>query len=176
MGAINKKCQVPTPHEIVIHMLDRVGYTENLFEKRILENSCGTGGFLSEIVRRYIQDCINHKYSKEQIIVGLQRDIHGFEKDRKLHKLCIQSLSKIAEEYGITDVHWNIKRKNALHATKTGKYQFVVGNPPYLAYPELDSKTRASLRSRFLAAKKESLTIILHLLRHHLMHWQVTGK
>ena len=154
MGEINKKCQVPTPYEIVVHMLDKVGYTENLFGKRILENSCGAGGFLSEIVHRYIQDCVNHKYSKEQITLGLQRDIHGFEKDRKLHKLCIQNLSRIAEEYGITGVHWNIKRKNALHATPKAKYQFVVGNPPYLAYPELDSKTRTYLRSLFFSCKR----------------------
>lgn len=154
MGMINKKCQVPTPHEIVLQMLDKIGYTKDLFGKRILENSCGSGGFLSEIVHRYIQDCINHQYTRNQIITGLQRDIHGFEKDRKLHKLCIQNLSKIAEEYGITDVHWNIKRKNALHATKRGKYQFVVGNPPYLAYPELDTKTRDYLRSHFLSCQK----------------------
>lgn len=154
MGAINKKCQIPTPHEIVVQMLDRIGYTENLFGKRVLENSCGTGGFLAEIVKRYIKDCINHQYSKDQIITGLQRDIHGFEKDRKLHKLCIQNLSEIAEEYGLTNVNWNIKRRNALHATKKGKYQFVVGNPPYLAYPELDHETREYLRSHFVSCQK----------------------
>lgn len=154
MGEVNKKCQVPTPHEIVVKMLDRVGYSENLFGKRILENSCGAGGFLCEIVHRYIKDCLKHAYSKEQIAMGLQCDIHGFEKDRRLHKLCIHNLSQIAEEYGITGVHWNIKRKNALHAVKNAKYQFVVGNPPYLAYPELDERTRDYLRLHFLSCKK----------------------
>lgn len=156
MGAINKKCQVPTPNEVIVQMLDRIGYkyTEDIIGKRILENSCGSGGFLCEIVRRYIKACIEHEYSKEYIKNGLQRDIHGFEKDRRLHKVCIQNLNHIAGEYGIVGVHWNIKRKNALQRLSKGKYQFVVGNPPYLAYPDLDKSTRKFLKSHFLSCKK----------------------
>jgi len=154
MGKINKKCQIPTPHEIVVQMLDRIGYIDDVIGKRVLENSCGSGNFLCEIVRRYINDCINHQCTKEQIIKGLQRDIHGFEKDRRLHKLCVQNLAEIAKEYDIIGVHWNIKRRNALQTTKKSKYQFVVGNPPYLAYPDLDQKTRNYLKSHFVSCKK----------------------
>lgn len=154
MGEINHKCQVPTPHEIVVQMLNQVGYSKNVYGKRLLENSCGTGGFLSEIVERYIQDCNDQNLSADQIRCGLQRDIHGFEKDRKLHKQCIANLEQIAHRHGIYGVHWNIKRKNALHATKSKKYQYVVGNPPYLAYPELDSNTRNFMRKTFVSCKK----------------------
>ena len=86
MGEINQKCQVPTPPEIVVQMLDHIGYTQNLYGKRVLENSCGTGNFLIEIVNRYIQDCIAHNYTFDQIKFGLSRDIHAFEKDRRVHK------------------------------------------------------------------------------------------
>lgn len=154
MGEINQKCQVPTPHEIVVQMLNQVGYTQNIYGKRLLENSCGTGGFLSEVVERYIKDCIDQHLTVDQIRQGLQRDIHGFEKDRKLHKQCVRNLEQIAQRYGIDGVHWNIKRKNALHATKSGRYQYVVGNPPYLAYPELDSDTRQYMREKFQSCKK----------------------
>ena len=154
MGEVKQKCQVPTPHEIVIQMLDHIGYTKNLYGKRVLENSCGTGNFLIEIVKRYIQDCIAHNYSLEEIKFGLSRDIHAFEKDRRIHKQCIDNLSKTAAIYGIAEVHWNVKRKNALHAAKTGRYQFVVGNPPYLAYPELDDSTRKYLRKHFASCSK----------------------
>lgn len=154
MGDINHKCQVPTPHEIVVQMLDQVGYTQNLYGRRILENSCGAGGFLSEIVERYIRDCKAQHLTIDQIRQGLQRDVHGIEKDRKLHKQCVNNLELIAQKYGINRVHWNIKRRNALHATKSGKYQFVVGNPPYLAYPELDSDTREFMRKNFVSCQK----------------------
>lgn len=154
MGVINHKCQVPTPHEIVVQMLNQVGYTHNIYGKRLLENSCGTGGFLSEVVERYIQDCKMQNLTATQIRDGLQRDIHGFEKDRRLHKQCISNLNQIAHRHEIPEVHWNIKRKNALHATKSGKYQFVVGNPPYLAYPELDRDTRNYIRKNFVSCEK----------------------
>ena len=154
MGEINQKCQVPTPPEIVVQMLDHIGYTQNLYGKRVLENSCGTGNFLIEIVNRYIQDCIAHNYTFDQIKFGLSRDIHAFEKDRRVHKQCINNLVETAANYGITGVHWNIKRKNALHAAKAGRYQFVVGNPPYLAYPELDDSTRKYIRKHFSSCSK----------------------
>lgn len=154
MGEINQKCQVPTPPEIVTQMLDHIGYTQNLYGKRVLENSCGTGNFLVEIVNRYIQDCFNANYSAEQIKFGLSRDVHAFEKDRQVHKQCIRNLENVAAKYGITGVHWNIKRKNALHAAKVGRYQFVIGNPPYLAYPELDDSTRKYIRKHFVSCSK----------------------
>lgn len=154
MGEINQKCQVPTPPEIVVQMLDHIGYTQDLFGKRVLENSCGTGNFLIEVVNRYIQDCLTHNYSLDQIRLGLSRDIHAFEKDRRIHKKCIKTLTETAANYGITAVHWNVKRKNALHAAKAGHYQFVVGNPPYLAYPELDENTRKYLRKHFSSCSK----------------------
>ena len=41
-------CQIPTPREYVKTMLDLAGYTEELYGKTILENSCGEGGILVE--------------------------------------------------------------------------------------------------------------------------------
>lgn len=154
MGTVNKKCQVSTPQEIVIQILDEVGYVTDLYGKRVLENSCGEGNFLAEIVERYIKDCIDRKFSTADIVFGLQRDIHGFEKDRQAHRKCIHKLNEITTKYGLNNIHWNIKRRNALMAAKSGKYQFVIGNPPYLAYPELDSSTRKYLRGHFVSCSK----------------------
>lgn len=60
-------CQVPTPHKYVQDMLSYVDYTENLYGKKILENSCGDGNILIEIVERYIKDSILRKYSVDEI-------------------------------------------------------------------------------------------------------------
>lgn len=38
-----KSSQVFTPQKYVISMLDEINYTNNLFNKKILENSCGNG-------------------------------------------------------------------------------------------------------------------------------------
>ena len=54
---MNKKCQVFTPENYVRELLDSVGYTHNLYGKKILENSCGDGNILVAVVQRYIDDC-----------------------------------------------------------------------------------------------------------------------
>lgn len=72
-------CQIPTPQEYVIHMLDYIGYSKKLYGKRVLENSCGEGNILLEIVTRYIEDAKKEKYSLDDIKVGLNRDIVAYE-------------------------------------------------------------------------------------------------
>ena len=50
-----KKWQVFTPNVIVKKILTTVHYNNyQILDRRILENSCGEGHFLEEIVKRYI--------------------------------------------------------------------------------------------------------------------------
>ena len=44
--------QVPTPDKYVQTLLDSAGYISNIAGKKVLENSCGEGNVLIEIVRR----------------------------------------------------------------------------------------------------------------------------
>ncbi|MFR0705431.1 hypothetical protein [Enterococcus sp.] len=81
-------CQIPTPREYVKTMLDLAGYTEELYGKTILENSCGEGGILVEIVRRYIIDSRKHGYSDEAIKIGISRDITAYEIDAQCVCIC----------------------------------------------------------------------------------------
>lgn len=39
MESINIECQVFTPHNIVVEILNQVGYIEKLYGKKVLENS-----------------------------------------------------------------------------------------------------------------------------------------
>lgn len=176
MGTINHKCQVPTPSEIAKQMLNVIGYTENLYGKRILENSCGEGSFLKEIVHRYIQDSLKHDRSIEEIKEGLQRDIHGFELDKELHSSCIQALTKIAHDYKIEGVHWDIKCKDALCKIKRSRYQFVIGNPPYLAYPELSLNCRQFIRNNFTSCKQGKPDYYFAFIEASLKSLAVDGK
>ena len=56
-----KKCQLFTPKKTVAYMLDQIGYTEQVFGKRIVDNSCGNGQILIEVVKRFIADGIKHR-------------------------------------------------------------------------------------------------------------------
>ena len=89
-------CQIPTPSKYVKQLLDLAGYKEDLYGKRILENSCGEGNILCDIVERYLKYCFSRGYDINKIKAGLQRDIIAYEVDegkisdceKKLNALC----------------------------------------------------------------------------------------
>ena len=132
--------QVFTPTFLVQNILDFAGYTGiNILRKHIIDNSCGAGAFLTEIVRRYCTISISHGSSKEQIKTELERYIHGIELEDVAFVNCITNLNAVVEEYGITDVKWDVIHEDALSVTKhNGKMDFVVGNPPYVRVHNLN--------------------------------------
>ena len=146
---MNKKCQVFTPEDIVNALLDYMGYSNNLFGKKILENSCGDGNILVEVVNRYIRDCLEHGMNLDLIKQGLENDIYGFEIDKIHQRKCIKNLHLIAKNHQIYKVKWNILNTDFLkHDLKIG-FDFVVGNPPYITYEELDVPTRSFIKENF---------------------------
>ena len=95
---MNKKCQVFTPENYVRELLDSVGYTEHLYGRKILENSCGDGNILVAVVQRYIDDCVANGLSRTRIKNGLARDIYGVEIDPEQFQKCIENLNKVLEK------------------------------------------------------------------------------
>ena len=144
-----RKCQIFTPKENVIQLLDWVGYKKNLYGKKIIENSCGDGQILIEIVHRYIKDCIKNNMSLNQIKNGLENDIYGAEIDSVHYEKCVDNLNDIARIYNITNVKWNVIQKDILQEKLNIKFDYVVGNPPYIKYKLLDEDTRKFVRENF---------------------------
>lgn len=144
-----RKCQIFTPKENVVQLLDWVGYKKNLYGKKIIENSCGDGQILIEIVHRYIKDCIKNNLNLNQIKIGLENDIYGAEIDFVHYQKCIDNLNDIAQIYNIMDVTWNIIQKDILQEKLNIKFDYVVGNPPYIKYKLLDEETRKFIRENF---------------------------
>lgn len=122
--------QVFTPQQIVCDMLDLVGYSTNsdLSSLKIIDNSCGNGAFLEEVVIRIIK-----KYSLEAKKI-IEQNVFGIELDEKAYNDCIYKLNEVCKSYNIIDVNWNIVNENTLHIFETYKNQFdiVIGNPPYV--------------------------------------------
>ena len=100
---MNKKCQVFTPENYVRELLDSVGYTEHLYGRKILENSCGDGNILVAVVQRYIDDCVANGLSRTRIKNGLARDIDGVEIDPEQCQKCIENLNKVLEKNNINN-------------------------------------------------------------------------
>lgn len=151
---IKAKCQIFTPNDIVEKMLDMAGYNIHLWGKKVLENSCGDGQVLAAVVKRYIEAAKKQRKSKKQIKEGLETDITAYDIDLELIDKCKKRLSDIATSYGIFDVCWNIKCQDFLQETINKNYDFVIGNPPYIAYHDLDEETRKYVRKNFKTCKK----------------------
>ena len=151
---MNKKCQVFTPKDKVIELLDAAGYKQDLYGRKVIENACGDGSILKEIVRRYIKDSILQKRDGVEIKFGLEQDIYGAEIDNKHYTNCIENLDEVANEFGIANVKWNILNVDFLKCYEEGKYDFVIGNPPYITYRELDEKTRAYLADKYESCER----------------------
>ena len=147
-------CKVFTPLEIVNHMLDKIGYTKHLYGKKVLENSCGTGRFLCEIVKRYVLDGRKAGLPDAVIKKGLENDIRGIEKEKDICEQCRKNLDQTALELGIWDVEWNIRSEDALKVKCEPVYHFVVGNPPYITYYNLSEEDREIIRQNYSVCKR----------------------
>ena len=148
-----ENCKVYTPDSCVSILLDEVGYISNLYGKKVLENSCGSGNILRHIVARYICDAKAQGYSDEQIKLGLENDITGIEIDPIAYQKCKRRLTYMARKYGITGVKWNLLSQDALDH-QVCKYHFVIGNPPYITYHDLSIEQREKLRNSYASCQQ----------------------
>ena len=131
---------VYTPERIVKNILDMVGYSgTTILKKHIIDNSCGDGAFLTEVVDRYCDIAIQQNLTNEKIKKDLELYIHGIELDQIETQKCKENLNNIAKKYNIHDVKWDVLCENTLLCTKYfDKMDFVVGNPPYVRVHNLN--------------------------------------
>lgn len=146
---IKGKCQIFTPEDYVKELLDTVGYNQDILKKTILENSCGDGNILKVIVERYIDSALFSKYSSEQIQKELSEYIYGFEIDKTQYEKCIANLNEVIASYGISDVQWKIFNEDYLKNENNIKFDFIVGNPPYVQYAELSIEEREYIKKNY---------------------------
>lgn len=129
-------------------MLDSIDYKNNLYGKKVLENSCGEGNILICIVERYILACKKEGYSKEEISKGLEEDITGYDTDSLMVMKTIDALDAIAKKNKLRDINWGICAKDYL-TEKNTKFDYIVGNPPYITYHDLSVEKREMCKKKF---------------------------
>jgi len=149
LGKQKKNCIVFTPNDIAVEMLDLLKYTGDLLGKKVLENSCGEGHILMEIVARYIKDCRRNGYKDNQICSGLEQDIYGFEINENTYETCLYNLNDLLKNYSLPNINWNIRKEDALKAKLPPIFSYVVGNPPYITYSALSIEDRNYIKKNF---------------------------
>ena len=136
--------QVFTPEHVVDTMFGELEYKgNNIRKKHIIDNSCGNGAILKKVVRTYINVCIMCGLPKEETIKELETYIHGIEIDGILVKETIDNLNKIAEEYSLDDVNWDITCADAMFVREyDNRMDYVIGNPPYCNIHDIPEEKR----------------------------------
>lgn len=150
---MTSKCQIFTPLDYVVKLLNTIDYSENLYGKKVLENSCGDGNILEEIVKRYIRNSLYQGFSKQKIKEGLANDIWAFEIDEKHISNCIERLNILAYSFGLTGIRWNIQNRDYLHFDMDNYFDYIIGNPPYVSYRDIQNDIREFVKEKFEVCK-----------------------
>lgn len=176
IGNNKAKCQKFTPDTLVKTMLDLANYRKDLMGKAVLENSFGAGNFLKEIVIRYIKSGISAGADGTAISLGLARDIYGIELDKDLYQKCLSDLNGILRQYGIPAVKWKLFNADALTLDLNVHFDYVIGNPPYISYKEMDKKRRKLLKEKFESCSVGKFDYCYAFIESGLKRLKETGK
>ena len=135
-----------TKPEVTSLILDLAGYIPSscrLAERRLLEPSCGDGAFLLEIIRRLIesekshQSCINwwdNALAQAITACDLNSGFVALARDQVMELLQKEGCPA-ARARGLVE-SW-IRHSDFLLTKWPEKFDFVVGNPPYVRIEEL---------------------------------------
>lgn len=173
---MNRKCQIFTPNDYVNRLLDIVNYTDCLYGKRVLENSCGVGNVLVVIVERYIDDCRKHGFTDSKIREGLEQDIFGVEIDSVTYNQCILNLDELIKRKGLSSVQWKVFNADYLKWDYPESFDYVIGNPPYITYNELTEVERDFVKKHFASCKKGKFDYCYAFIEKSLNCLAVDGK
>lgn len=132
--------QVFTPDYLVNLILDEAGYKGvNILQRHCIDNSCGDGAFLCEIVSRYIKAYKEVNTDIEKLPYEIYTYIHGIELDPVAYENCLANLKTTCDSLGVECNHFDVTNADTLSLCGfDGKMDFVIGNPPYVRVHNLE--------------------------------------
>lgn len=141
----NKKGDVFTSPKVACYILDLIGYTSNkdLSQYKILEPSCGEGVFILEIIQRIISSAKIYGFNANNIIA---KNIIAYDIDSQKIEECQRKIRNLFPSVALP----SFRIKDFLADNLSEKFDFIVGNPPYIRYERIPSKERALYKQKFL--------------------------
>lgn len=171
---------VYTPQWIVNLILDNIEYKDNIYDKKIIDPSCGEGSFLVVVVERFLKDCIDKNLRLNEIKKALYNNIFGFDIDKNAIIKCKTQLSDVAQKYGIDKVEWNVLQIDSLDKNNVKQYfnrfDYVVGNPPYIRIQHLGKERRERIQKDWFFCRNGSTDIYIAFFELGLNLLNETGK
>ncbi len=164
-----RKGIVFTPVEIIEYILNQMNYPnsdEFTSYGKMIDLACGSGLFLTTAVKRIIRQAKHLQLKPQEIISYIEKTIHGFDIDPIavfLTKVNIARtiISELQEKYPINHIlDLKIFQTNSLEKKsksdlqvvknlKSSKFDYVVGNPPYIESKRMDANTKFICRTNF---------------------------
>lgn len=153
--AEKKRGAVFTKHSVVDFMLDLIGYapSEPLHERTLLEPAFGGGRFLLSAVDRLVESW--RASSKQVRYSDLLGAIRAVELDKDSFDLFKRQLCGHLSQLGFSEFEsarladtWLIN-DNYLWARFDGKFDFVIGNPPYVRQELIEPTQLRAYRAAF---------------------------
>ena len=156
--------QIYTPQFIVCKILDDVGYNSpKILGKTIIDPACGDGRFLMEIVKRIID------FSPENDLQKNLECVYGWDIDEIAIMECRRNLNNLTKDKNI-DIQWNVNVINSIKKyekpdlfvfSAIQKFDFIVGNPPYIRVQHLDLVQRNYIQRNYEFCKNGSTDIYI---------------
>lgn len=160
--AVKQHGRVYTPDYLVKAILDFGGYNKTaILKKNVIDNSCGDGAFLTEIVQRYCTSFLAQKQDLSKLKHELETFIHGIELDAVECDKCFLNLNKVVEGFGISKVKWDIINADTLTVDRfNAKMDYVFGNPPYVRVHNLENSYETVKKFKFAEGGMTDLFIV----------------
>ena len=145
MNKIKTLGQTFTPQKIVEVILNEINYsTENILNKTILEPSFGKGVFLIEIYKRIIEYSLDIGLNDDEIQTQLL-NVYGIEIDTNLYEESLKNIYELFDQYNIKHIKLNLYNKDILDVNFSQKFDYIVGNPPYVRVHNMDKETKEKI-------------------------------
>ena len=153
-----KKSRIYTPKKYVEKLFDIIGFTEFSIESSVLECSCGSGSILKEIYYSYIKKGLELNMNIENILILIEKNIVAYEKNAEILNDCKVNIidyvySKFGIDYLSNHSFNNLINTDFLKEDISARYDYIIGNPPYISYKDLESTDRFYLTQNFLSCK-----------------------
>jgi adenine-specific DNA-methyltransferase len=142
--------QVYTPLPIVEKILNLTGFFRNFEGRTVLDPACGDGRFLVPAAEFIINNSLPHQLEYNLSL------LHGWDIDVEALRKCRENLDLLVADLGIT-VKWNLHHVDALKQLNSRqKFDYIVGNPPYIRIQHLAEKQRKYIRQKYSFCKTGS--------------------
>lgn len=166
-----------TRNEVVSFMLDVSGYTndKDLQDKTLLDPGFGEGVFVLEAIDRLLQSLSKESVRAEHIsgcirAYEVAEQSHNKTWTEVVSRLTSFGFSKVEAEHVASE--WLVLDDYLL--AEPGKFDFIVGNPPYVRLENLSQELLSEYKNKFITIGKRT-DLYIPFFEHSLNHLKKEG-